>query len=222
MQFSVPTDEEWTELIDYLGGASLASTKLRETGAIHWPEPNTATNESGFTALPGGARFASFHLMGERGYWLSSSTTVPYNVCRSCYAWGREISSTSVEGYAMNENNGVSIRCLKGEVSSVPTVTTSEVSNISLNTAEVGGSVTDDGGESVSERGILWSADPDLRILDNRDNKIVDVGGSGSFSSTLSGLGPNATYYIRAYAINSIGIGYGEEISFQTLWDPNE
>src|SRR5574344_54019 len=56
----VPSDAEWTELTDYLGGASVAGGKLTETGTTHWNSPNTgATNETGFTALPGGYRFSN-------------------------------------------------------------------------------------------------------------------------------------------------------------------
>ena len=69
----VPTDAEWTELIDYLGGESVAGGKLKETGTTHWNSPNPgATNETGFTTLPGGYR-ADFNGssgdIGNGGYW---------------------------------------------------------------------------------------------------------------------------------------------------------
>src|SRR5574344_844768 len=61
----LPSDAEWTELTDYLGGASVAGGKLKETGTTHWNSPNTgATNETGFTALPGCYRYGD----GTFGY----------------------------------------------------------------------------------------------------------------------------------------------------------
>lgn len=71
----VATDEEWTTLVTYLGGEALAGGKLKETGTAHWLTPNTsATNKTGFTALPGGYRntAGTFGLMGNTGYWWSS------------------------------------------------------------------------------------------------------------------------------------------------------
>ena len=57
----VPSYTEWTTLITYLGGSSVAGGKLKETGTVHWASPNTgATNESGFTGLPGGYRVNTF------------------------------------------------------------------------------------------------------------------------------------------------------------------
>lgn len=75
----VPTMDEWTTLIDYLGGVNVASGKLRESGTVHWESPNQgATNESGFTALPGGFRAGygtdgNFYYLNKRGYWFSST-----------------------------------------------------------------------------------------------------------------------------------------------------
>jgi uncharacterized protein (TIGR02145 family) len=72
----VPSDVEWTTLTTYLGGATVAGDKLREAGTTHWLSPNTgATNESGFTALPGGLQGsnAGFWNFGWGGYWWSST-----------------------------------------------------------------------------------------------------------------------------------------------------
>src|SRR5690554_4910948 len=72
----VPSDAEWTELTDYLGGTSVAGGKLKETGTTHWKSPNTgATNETGFTALPGGYRhlYGAFSNIGYDGYWWSAT-----------------------------------------------------------------------------------------------------------------------------------------------------
>ena len=72
----LPSDAEWTELTDYLGGTSVAGGKLKETGTTHWASPNTgATNETGFTALPGGGRGydGTFFNIGGYGTWWSAT-----------------------------------------------------------------------------------------------------------------------------------------------------
>ncbi|MDO8952800.1 MAG: fibrobacter succinogenes major paralogous domain-containing protein, partial [Draconibacterium sp.] len=78
----VATDGEWTTLINYLGGLNLAGGKLKEIGTSHWNTPNIgATNESGFTALPGGYRHydgGSYDLKNMGSFW-SSSEASPYN-----------------------------------------------------------------------------------------------------------------------------------------------
>ena len=72
----LPSDAEWIELTDYLGGEEFAGGKLKETGTTHWASPNAgATNETGFTALPGGYRVdsGSFYDIGSYGLWWSST-----------------------------------------------------------------------------------------------------------------------------------------------------
>lgn len=72
----VPTDADWSTLIDYLGGESFAGSTMKETGTTHWLKPNTsANNNSSFTALPGGSRNANgfFLEMATIGYWWSST-----------------------------------------------------------------------------------------------------------------------------------------------------
>ncbi len=105
------TDDEWTVLIDYLGGESVAGGKMKEIGTIHWDSPNTgATNSSGFTALPGGRRYSNGFLtyLGYIGDWWSSSVHSGYPLYRS-------LNSTSGRSYRDYDSKayGFSVRCLK-------------------------------------------------------------------------------------------------------------
>ncbi len=109
----LPSDAEWTELTDYLGGTSVAGGKLKETGTTHWNSPNTgATNESGFSALPGGYRYYSdggSYYMGDYGDWWSATE---YS---SSYAWSRSFyrgDATSPQ-YNGSKSNGFSVRCVR-------------------------------------------------------------------------------------------------------------
>jgi uncharacterized protein (TIGR02145 family) len=108
----VPTDGEWTTLISFLGGEFSACIKLSETGTAHWQTNTGATNESGFTALPGGSQTSSgiFYYIGVEGRWWSSTT----NDAES--AFDREIihiNSGSINKYLSNKVFGYSIRCVK-------------------------------------------------------------------------------------------------------------
>ena len=95
-----------------------------------------------------------------------------------------------------------------------PEVVTFPVSEITDNSAVCGGNVTSDGGAEVTARGVCWSVSQNPTI---DDNKTSDGSGVGSFTSNLINLTSNTTYYIRAYAVNSEGVSYGEEYSFTTL-----
>jgi uncharacterized protein (TIGR02145 family) len=96
---------------------------------------------------------------------------------------------------------------------SVPIVTTSEVSGITQTSAIGGGIVTDNGGDEISEYGVCWGIDPYPNI---DGNKTSHTPTGGNFTSNFSGLSPNTQYYIRAYATNSAGTGYGDDIRFPT------
>lgn len=95
----------------------------------------------------------------------------------------------------------------------LPTVTTSQVSNRTLTTAQVGGQVVKSGIASVTERGVYWGAYPDVV---STGTKLAIGSGTGPFSHFLTGLIPGATYYVKAYATNSAGTSYGDERSFTT------
>jgi uncharacterized protein (TIGR02145 family) len=95
----------------------------------------------------------------------------------------------------------------------IPTVTTTSVSNITQTTATSGGNVTSDGGSSVTARGVCWSTSPNPTLLNSHTSNGT---GTGQFTSNLTGLTPNTPYYVRAYATNSIGTAYGNDNSFTT------
>ena len=103
--------------------------------------------------------------------------------------------------------------CKKEDPSDIPELTTAEVSGITQTAALSGGIITDDGGETITARGVCWSASQTPVIS---DNKTVDGNGTGNFTSNITGLDPSTTYFARAYATNSKGTGYGSELSFTT------
>ena len=125
-----------------------------------------------------------------------------------------------VRAYALNEagtsyGNEVSFTTLSSAI--LPSVTTNEATNITQTTALSGGNVTSDGGGTVSARGVCWSTTPNPDLSDNHS---TDGSGVGPFESNISGLTPNTTYYVRAYATNGEGTAYGNQISFNTLANP--
>lgn len=108
----VPSDAEWITLITYLGGVNVAGFKLKDAGNAYWSQPNNASNESGFTALPGGTRslYGSFYSIGYGGCWWSS--TPEYSpedawVVSMDYKYLYALRSYTSQG------NGHSVRCMK-------------------------------------------------------------------------------------------------------------
>jgi len=108
----VPSESEWEILVNYLGGGRVAGGKMKETGFTHWTSPNTAaTNESGFTALPGGYRRGDgdYLNMGDDAvFW----TSMEYN---STHAWFRNLRNLQPNVFRGNyyKLGGYSIRCVK-------------------------------------------------------------------------------------------------------------
>jgi uncharacterized protein (TIGR02145 family) len=96
---------------------------------------------------------------------------------------------------------------------SVPTISTTDASAIASTTTTSGGNITSDGGSEVTDRGSCWGTVPNPTTA---DSKTSDDKGVGTFTSNLTGLIENTTYFLRAYAINSYGTGYGNEITFKT------
>lgn len=95
-----------------------------------------------------------------------------------------------------------------------PTVSTAAVGAITQTTAQCGGTVTSDGGAAVTERGVCWNTST---IPTTANSKTTDGTGTGSYTGSLTGLTPGTKYYLRAYATNDVGTGYGVTDSFTTV-----
>lgn len=122
-----------------------------------------------------------------------------------------------VRSYATNSvgtGYGKTLTFTTLEAIELPTLTTNEVTEITQTTAVSGGSISDDGGATVTAQGVCWSTD-EYPTID--DSKTEDGSEGGSFSSNIINLAPNTTYYVRAYATNSEGTGYGGQVSFSTI-----
>ena len=96
----------------------------------------------------------------------------------------------------------------------VPSVTTTSISDITSSKATGGGNVTFDGNAEITARGVIWSTETMPTI--DLNSKTSDGTGDGMFTSALTNLEPNIQYYVRAYATNSAGTSYGDELNFMT------
>ena len=95
-----------------------------------------------------------------------------------------------------------------------PTLTTTTASLITTTTAKCGGNVTSDGGATITSRGICWGTTTNPLVTGSHTSDGTDT---GVFTSSITGLAANTLYYVRAYASNSAGTAYGNEVSFITL-----
>ncbi len=231
----VPSDAEWTQLTNYVSSqsdyvcgsdTSYISKALADT--MGWNDATadctvgndpTANNTTGFSVLPAGHYRSQFDLVIGSGMMANFWSCTESSAGNPGGAWARVIanSTANVSYTSGNRSNGFSVRCLRdqsGNTAQVPTVTTSLVSEVATTSATCGGEVTVDGGASVTARGVCWSTSQNPTV---NDSHTTDGGGMGSFTSNITGLAANTTYYVRAYATNSAGTAYGEEVTFTTL-----
>ncbi|GAI67358.1 unnamed protein product [marine sediment metagenome] len=96
-----------------------------------------------------------------------------------------------------------------------PTVTTQAVSDILIITATGNGNMTDNGGENASKRGVCWNTTGNPTVANDKSEEIGSFG-VGAFTRPMTGLTPGQLYYVRAYAYNSAGYGYGSQVEFTT------
>lgn len=107
--------------------------------------------------------------------------------------------------------------CNKEEepVISLPEITTSEPSNITSSSADTGGNITDNGGAEIALRGVVWNTSKSPSLATNL-GRSENGSGMGEFTSIITDLSPGITYYVRAYATNSLGTAYGQDVGFTT------
>jgi uncharacterized protein (TIGR02145 family) len=231
--YQVPTDGDWTQMMDFLGGmASPNGNRLKscrqdgsplggDCNTIQHPRWNAdaahhGIDEFGFAAMPGGFRTntGGYNALGLIGTWWSASEVTATSGWRYAILWNDGI----VMRNDFNKKAGMSILCVKNlEAAAVePTVTTEEVTSITETSATTGGNVTDDGGAEVTQRGVVWGTDENPTVETNL-GITTDGNGTGQFTSNIENLNAQTTYHVRAYAINSQGTAYGQQISFTTL-----
>ena len=119
-----------------------------------------------------------------------------------------------IRAYATNSaGTGYSAQLTFSTLALAPVLTTTELSALTSVSASGGGNITNDGGSPVTARGVCWSTGQNPTIS---DSKTTDGTGTGSFTSSITGLVAGTTYYVRAYATNSVGTAYGNQISAST------
>jgi hypothetical protein len=109
---------------------------------------------------------------------------------------------------------GANVSFTAGSATTVPTLTTTAITNITGTNAQSGGTITNDGGGTISAAGICWATTSAPTIANSHTS---DYYGSSPYISYFNAaLTAGTTYYVRAYATNSAGTGYGNQLSFAT------
>ncbi len=189
-----------------VGNAAFSSNVI---SAANW----ATLERAGAIFLPAaGARLGAWASTDDRGYYWS--VTCPDSISAAAMV----IVPTNVYGYNYgNRVTGRSVRLVRdtNNVQSVqlPTVATDTASNITSTSATCGGNVTSNGGAAVTARGVCWSLSQNPTVSGSHTN---DGTGIGGFTSSLTGLTSGATYYVRAFATNSVGTAYGNQVVFTT------
>ena len=208
----VPTIDEWNTLIDYIGGTNGAGSKMKSTSSLWTSQSPVPDNSTGFTVLPGGHRFtnSAFSGIGTNAYFWSSTAhpDVRYALTKSFIYNSGNVVNTDY-GYGGNKFVGSSIRCIRNS-----NLTTTSIGSITSTGASSGGNFTFDDGATITARGVVWSTSSGPTV--SLSTKTMDGTGTGTFTSTISGLSESTTYYVRAYATNTAGTVYGNEVTFIT------
>ncbi|GAB3508573.1 hypothetical protein GCM10027442_15000 [Emticicia fontis] len=191
------------------------------TSNVTVPTTNTGGQELGASGV-GSIAYSNGHFVAVTNqietpfdpYILESSdgtSWTPYLV--SATSRLRSVTASGNNFYIAGTSSAL-VKFSYASTNTTATVTTGSASSISTNSATLGGNVTADGGTTVTERGIVWSTSTNPTTA---NNKVAIGSGTGTFSQTITGLPSNTTIYVKAYAINTTGTAYGNEISLTTL-----
>lgn len=213
----VANEAEWQILCDCLGGYNVAGGKLKEAGTTHWNSPNDgATNESGFTALPGGANeglYGGFEYMGDTAYFWSfygmGTTAIEYALVQQF--------NVVLKMFTYSKNFGFSVRCVFGETETVP--------NSPILSWPVNGSANEFFSPTFQWSRPLGTVSYNLQVATDpgfihlylvQNNIIIPNGAITSYY--VAGLADSTTYYWRVNASNSGGAGnWSDTWSFTTM-----
>jgi len=219
----IPTDGEWcvmenevdagtVDCVSYDWRGSDGGGNLKETGMTHWLTPNTgATNSSGFTALPGGYwydQYAFYDCQRKAYFWTSSQVASEEFLSRSL-----GYNTARIYRGPVKSKDALSVRCTKNML---PAMISTQITDITYTAATAGGVITDVGMYPVISKGVCYALyeNPTLN-----DPHTVDGNGASPYVSRIKNLNPLTIYYVRAYATNQAGTGYGNQMTFITA-DP--
>lgn len=235
----VPSITEWDTLVNYMSRQSeymcredAYSKYFANALASKYWWANASYSDSCYVGVSPENNNASGMSMIPTGYWGTGSKSMS-NRSQYAYFWSSTLySNNSSYNYGFRlryDVNSVSsrtdyddqfsrgsafpVRCLRDTTGLyVPTVSAT-LGTVTPTTAAINASVTKDGGETVTVRGVCYNTNPNPTI-DN--STVVEGAGLGDFNVTIPGLVPNVTYYVRAYARNYEGVGYSEMLTFTT------
>ena len=211
----IPNDFEWSILSKTLGGDNVSGGALKSINSTFWVNPNVgATNASCFSSIPNGYR-ESDGIFKDKG-----SSAVYFQSDFSVLPLFRLLNSKDNKSARLTPSNvipkaGAAVRCLKGDSVGIysPLVNLDSITRISPNSSRVYANVQD-GGSQVLETGIVWST---VGIPSINGNKLsTSTAKLGNYDVNLTGLLPTTKYYVRAFAVNQIGVSYSSLDSFIT------
>ncbi|MFO7617695.1 MAG: FISUMP domain-containing protein [Bacteroidales bacterium] len=217
----LPSDDEWKILEIHLGMSESDADEIewRDSGDVGkklksstgWYRDGNGDNSSGFTALPAGCRYNTGVFDGRtyRAYFWSAT-----EIFSSPRSRNLDFLNNGAGRSYYTKRSGFSVRCIRDyNVESLPSVTTEGFSDLKPNSVRFNGRVTDDGSLEVTARGVCWSTSENPTL---GNSHTIDGSGLGSFNSEIGGLDKSTTYYVRAYATNSLGTDYGNQVRFGT------
>jgi len=167
-----------------------------------------------FTLAAGAQRIIRGTGTGNWTITVASGTVSSFN---STISYSQAVGGATFEAFGTNGNlNGGNNSGWIFSFAPLATVITNPVTDIAKTTATAHGEVVDDGGETITERGFVWSINPSPTTA---DDKVIVAGTIGVYSGALTALTPGTLYYVRAYAMTIAGTGYGDNVMFTTQSD---